>query len=117
MIIESQELPPIGTNAFALIAPERKECVIIDAPADAYEWALQVADEHDCDIIALMLTHGHWDHILDGHAFVKAGIPTYGHKADTEMFEAPARMSSYAIPGLEMLPVPITHWIEGGDTL
>lgn len=117
MIIESQELPPIGTNAFALIEPERKECVIIDAPADAYEWALQVADEHDCEIIALILTHGHWDHILDGHAFAKAGIPTYGHKADTEMFEAPAKMASYAMPGLEMLPVPIDHWIEGGDTL
>ncbi|MGJ8640060.1 MAG: MBL fold metallo-hydrolase [Opitutaceae bacterium] len=117
MIIESQELPPIGTNAFALIEPDRKECVIIDAPADAYEWALQVADEHDCEIVALLLTHGHWDHILDGHAFAAAGIPVYGHKADTEMFEAPARMASFAIPGLEMLPVPITTWIDGGETL
>ena len=117
MIIESQELPPIGTNAFALIEPVSKECVIIDAPAEAYSWATQIAEKHGCKIVALILTHGHWDHILDAHAFAKAGIPTYGHKADTEMFEAPARMSSYATPGLEMLPVPITNWIKGGDTL
>ncbi len=115
MIIESQELPPIGTNAFALIEPQLKECVIIDAPAEAYDWATRIAEQYGCKIVALILTHGHWDHILDGHRFAAAEIPIYGHQADTEMFEAPARMSSYAIPGLEMLPVPITHWIEGGD--
>ena len=79
MIIESQELPPIGTNAFALIESSRKECVIVDAPAEAYDWAMQVAQQHDCQIVALILTHGHWDHILDGHKFAAAGIPTYGH--------------------------------------
>lgn len=117
MIIESQELPPIGTNAIALIEPTLKECVIIDAPQEAYTWATHVAQKHGCKITALILTHGHWDHILDGHKFAAAGIPTYGHAADTEMFEAPAKMASYAIPGLEMLPVPIDHWIKGGDTL
>jgi hydroxyacylglutathione hydrolase len=117
MIIESQELPPIGTNAFALIEPSRKECVIVDAPAEAYDWAMQVAQQHDCQIVALILTHGHWDHILDGHKFAAAGIPTYGHLADTEMFAAPSKMASYAIPGLDLLPVPIDHWIKAGDTL
>tara|TARA_B110000208_G_scaffold25092_2_gene32301 strand:- start:14342 stop:14974 length:633 start_codon:yes stop_codon:yes gene_type:complete len=117
MIIESQELPPIGTNAFALIEPSRKECAIVDAPAEAYDWAMQVAQQHDCQIVALILTHGHWDHILDGHKFAAAGIPTYGHLADTEMFAAPSKMASYAIPGLELLPVPIDHWIKAGDTL
>lgn len=117
MIIESQELPPIGTNAIALIEPTRKECVIIDAPEEAYAWAQQVAEKHGCTIVALILTHGHWDHILDGHKFVSAGIPTYGHADDTRMFEAPALMASYAMPGLEMLPVPITHWVKAGDQL
>ena len=117
MIIESQELPPIGTNAFALIEPELKECVIIDAPAQAYDWALQVAEVHDCKIVALILTHGHWDHILDGHKFAEAGIPTYGHLDDTEMFASPSKMASYAIPGLELLELPITNWIKGGDRL
>lgn len=117
MIIESQELPPIGTNAFALIEPSRKECIIIDAPLDAYDWATRIAEKHGCSITALILTHGHWDHMLDGHKFATAGIPTYGHAEDTMMFESPSKMSSYAIPGLEMQPVPIRHWIKGGDML
>ena len=117
MIIESQELPPIGTNAFALIEPGLKECVIIDAPAEAYEWAVQVAEKHSCQIIALILTHGHWDHIIDAHAFADAGIPIYGHAEDRPLFEDPARMASFAIPGLELHPVAIQHWIEGGQNI
>ena len=117
MIIESQELPPIGTNAFALIEPKLKECVIIDAPAEAYEWAVQVAKKYSCQIIALILTHGHWDHILDGHKFAKAGIPTYGHADDKEMFASPAKMASYAIAGLELKELPINFWVKEGDQL
>jgi glyoxylase-like metal-dependent hydrolase (beta-lactamase superfamily II) len=117
MMIETQELPPIGMNAFALIEPELKQCVIIDAPAEAYDWALRVAGKHGCEITALILTHGHWDHILDGHKFAAAGIPTYGHKNDQEMFASPSKMASYAIPGLELEEVPIRNWIRGGDHL
>lgn len=117
MQIEFQELPPIGTNAFALIDTTLGECVIIDAPEDAYTWATQIADKHGCRIVGLILTHGHWDHILDAHKFSAAGIPTYGHLADKRFYETPELMTSYAIPGLAMKAVAIDHWIEGGQTI
>ncbi|MGB0409519.1 MAG: MBL fold metallo-hydrolase [Opitutales bacterium] len=117
MIIESQDLPPIGTNAFALIDSALKECVIIDAPAEAYDWARSVAEKHGCRIVALILTHGHWDHILDGWKFVEAGIPTYGHASDTKMFSEPSRMSSYAMPGITFKPVRIDNWVSDGRRL
>lgn len=117
MLIETQELPPIGTNAIALIDQDRKECVIIDAPAQAYDWACSIAAQYDCKVIALILTHGHWDHILDAHKFAAAAIPVYGHQDDTGMFESPSRMASFAIPGIELLPVAIDHWIEQGQKL
>ncbi|TVP79169.1 MAG: MBL fold metallo-hydrolase [Puniceicoccaceae bacterium] len=117
MLIESQELPPIGTNAFALIDTDLKQCIIIDAPAEAYEWATGVAQKHGCTIEALILTHGHWDHILDGYQFAAAGIPTYGHQDDAEMFASPSKMASYAMPGLEFQPVPINHWVRAGEVL
>ncbi|MFO8026553.1 MAG: MBL fold metallo-hydrolase [Opitutales bacterium] len=117
MMIETKELPPIGTNAMALLEPERKECVIIDAPAEAYPWARDLADRHDCKIVALILTHGHWDHILDAWKFAREGIPTYGHAEDELMFAEPSRMAAYAMPGLEFEPVRIDHWIEQGQEL
>ena len=117
MRIETQELPPIGTNAVALITTERKECGIIDAPAGAYEWACALADRHGCKLVALILTHGHWDHILDGWKFAEKGIPVYGHRDDSIMFAEPSRMASFAMPGLELKPVSIDHWVEQGQTL
>jgi len=117
MIIKFQSLPPIGTNAYALIEPDRRECVIVDAPAGAFEWATQVAENHDCEIVGLILTHGHWDHVLSGHQFVNARITTYGHADDKLLFEEPKKMARYALPGVDLLPVAIDHWIDGGDTL
>ena len=117
MLIEFQEFSPIGTNAFALVEPALGQCVVVDAPAEAYDWAVQISKKYDCQIIALILTHGHWDHIVDGHKFASAGISTYGHVGDRKMFASPSKMASYALPGLELNPVHILHWIKGGDTL
>lgn len=117
MQIESMELPPIGTNAFVVLDPSRGECVVVDAPSEAYNWACSVAREHQCSITALLLTHGHWDHILDAWRFAEAGVRTYGHRDDEALFAEPERMASYAIPGVALKPVPIDQWIAGGETL
>lgn len=117
MVIKSKELPPIGTHAYMLVEPERGECVVIDAPESAYDWALEIAEKHDCKMVALILTHGHWDHMLDAHKFSAAGIPTYAHPDDKRFFANPELMASYAFPGLEMCSLEIDHWIEGGQTL
>ncbi len=117
MEIHVQELPPIGTNAIVLIDPSQKSAWVIDAPQDAYRWATALATERGCTIEGLVLTHGHWDHIIDAHAFADAGIPIYGHAEDRPLFEDPARMASFAIPGLELRPVSVQDWIEGGQKL
>jgi len=117
MQIESRELPPIGTNAFLLADTGRKECIVVDAPLEAYRWATAMAQELGCRIAALILTHGHWDHILDAHHFAAAGVPVYGHANDRLFFEEPETMASYAIPGLEMKPAGITHWLEAGESI
>ena len=50
MLIEFQEFPPIGTNAFALVEPALGQCVVVDAPAEAYDWAVQLSNKYDCQI-------------------------------------------------------------------
>ena len=117
MIIKSQKLPPIGTNAYVWINEALSKCIVIDAPEGAFDWANEIAEEYNCTLSGLILTHGHWDHILDGHRFAAKKIPTYGHRDDADIFETPERMKRYSMPGLELLPVKISHWIKGGDVL
>ena len=117
MLIISQELPPIGTNAIALINTARSECIVIDAPQEAYNWAIKIARDHECEIVALILTHGHCDHIIDAHKFSTAGIQTFGHREDSQMFADPTIMMNYALPEIELLPVEINRWVEHGQHL
>lgn len=117
MRIFTKELPPIGTNAVLFIDEALGQSIVFDAPQGAYAWASALADKAGCKITGLILTHGHWDHIIDAHRFADAGIPTYAHREDALLFQSPDCMTEYAIPGLELMPVSIRHWLEAGSTV
>ena len=117
MEIHEQELPPIGTNAFLILERSRKTAFVVDAPAEAFAWASALATEHDCKIEALILTHGHWDHMAGAASMVSDDMVVVGHPDDKVLFEKPALMSSFAIPGVDFQPITITKWIEHGDKL
>ncbi len=116
MEILGYELPPIGTNAWLLLAPERGEAVLVDAPAMAWESIQPALKEKGCKLTALWLTHGHWDHMMGAAEFVRQGVPVWAHRADEPMLRDPRRMSSYSIPGLpEFEPVEVSRWLEHGE--
>ncbi|MGB0418936.1 MAG: MBL fold metallo-hydrolase [Opitutales bacterium] len=117
MIIESSDLPPIGTNAYCLLNPDTHSACVIDAPEGAYEWAHALAKQHDCRIEALVLTHGHWDHILDAHKFADNAYPIYGHKADEILFHEPEKMANFALPSIQLHPCKISKWLTPGTEL
>lgn len=115
--VEVFELPPIGTNCWLLSHPGSNEVVVVDAPLNAFATVERHLVKSGLRATALLMTHGHWDHTLDGWRFNQLGIPSYGHRQDQDFFENPAVMSSYSIPGLEMKPMQIDHWVGQGDTL
>ena len=97
--IRTFELPPIGTNAFWVGNPENKQALLIDAPATAFAVAEAVSNELGYQLQALLLTHGHFDHIMDLKAFNLGGIPVYAHAADRQMIESP-KIQSSLLPGI-----------------
>lgn len=108
----------IQTNAFLLSDSSLGEAVLIDAPHFALDEIKSALVEDGCALKALLLTHGHYDHIGDAAKIRKTGVPVYGHLADKDLFEDPARMLPYAYPSdIQLDGFEIDHWVSEGDML
>lgn len=61
-MIRSVVLGPVQTNVYFIINDVTKECVIAD-PADSPEVIIRLIKENGLIPAAIILTHGHYDHI------------------------------------------------------
>lgn len=108
---------PIETNAWLLINEDNKKAVLFDAPPQSYNFIMNKLQEEDCELEALFITHGHWDHMLDTYHFAADGIPVYGHRDSIPFIENPETMSNYAMPGLAWKGSSISNLVEEGDSV
>ena len=111
------ELPPIGTNAYLVLNEALGKAALFDAPLEAWNTFSRVRKEKNCELEALYLTHGHWDHILDVTKFAEKGVEIFGHTQDVEIIQSPARMANFAMPGVELAPGRVDHFLEDGDQI
>ncbi|MGC9450118.1 MAG: MBL fold metallo-hydrolase [Oceanipulchritudo sp.] len=115
--IRTYELPPIGTNCFLVSNPERGETAVFDAPLNAWATVEREAVRTGYRIGGLYLTHGHWDHTLDGGRFNEQEIPVHAHAGDRMFYEKPEVMGVFSMPGIEMKPVRVETWLEHGQRI
>jgi hydroxyacylglutathione hydrolase len=81
-----------GTNCFVVAPAAGEECVIIDPGQDAERGIDEILREHRLRPVAVLLTHGHIDHIWSVVPVCGAkNIAAYIHPADREMLSDPAR--------------------------
>lgn len=82
-------------NCFVLAAAAGGPCVVVDPGENAEEPLAEVLREHRLDPVAVLLTHGHFDHIFavapvcDGN-----DIPAYIHPEDRVLLTDPLRALS-----------------------
>ncbi len=117
MQIQIFPLPPIATNAYLLNAPGSNAAVLVDAPPDALAEITPALKKQGLRLTALLLTHGHWDHMADAAACRAAGAVVYAHAADREWIENPMIQEDFLIPGIEIEPVKIDHFLTPGKIL
>ena len=72
----------IQANTYFLYDPDKKTALLIDASADLEEISL-AEKETGCALKAILLTHGHFDHILTlSHLVDTYHCPVFIHKGD-----------------------------------
>lgn len=84
--IKKITLGELKTNCYIVWDTTTKDAIIID-PADCPEIILSELKSNEINARAVLLTHGHFDHIGACHKLQKHGIKIYIHKGDAKKCE------------------------------
>lgn len=104
----------LETNAVLVVDPTTHEALLIDTPPESHDALIDATRETNAAVRSIVLTHTHWDHIVDANA-VRSSLdaPILAHPMATERLAAPG---SSAIP-YAIEPIAPDDDLEEGDTV
>jgi glyoxylase-like metal-dependent hydrolase (beta-lactamase superfamily II) len=99
MKIERFVMGMVGTNCYLIINEETKQTVLVD-PADCPKKLTDHIEEDGLQLEAILLTHGHYDHIMGIDALrAHYPVPVYAHEAEEAVLTDPhANLSDMSSP-------------------
>lgn len=87
--IKLMVLGQVSTNCYILYREDSKKAVVFD-PADAPEHIENVLAELGLELEAVLLTHGHFDHIMAANKLKeKYGVQVIAHEEEAEIAKEP----------------------------
>lgn len=90
---------PVDTNGFFVHDQTSNQAVIIDAPMGSTQWFLDMAQSLNANIVALLLTHSHWDHTADMPELKRiTQAPLYLHPLDEYRLLDPNQYTGFRLP-------------------
>lgn len=93
------------SNCYIIKSPEAQETIVID-PGDQVNTIEKYLKENDLDCKAILLTHGHFDHISAATKLKNlTDAPIYAHEAEVELLLDP-ELNASAYMGEEISVTP-----------
>lgn len=114
--LETMVLGMVETNCYLMMNRETKELLIVD-PADQAERVAEKIRVLDAKPLAILLTHGHFDHIgAAGKLAERYGIPVCILRQEEELVENAGLNASLMMTGRSITLTP-DHLLEDGEIL
>jgi hydroxyacylglutathione hydrolase len=105
---------PIGTNCYIVRKPGADEAVVVDPGGEAPRILLAL-EEMGARCTAILITHGHWDHLGAVAELADAtGAPAHMARAERTLLE---RLDDISPAELGLRPHSPDVLLEGGETL
>ena len=116
MIFDTLPTGPLEVNCYIVGCEETKKAAVIDPGGDVPR-IQQLLDKHELELVMIINTHGHFDHIGGNRELLEAsGAELIIHRDDRPVLDR-AREHAAAF-GLQAEPPPApTRELSGGETL
>jgi glyoxylase-like metal-dependent hydrolase (beta-lactamase superfamily II) len=114
-VIDQLPLGPLETNCY-LVRAERgaPEALVVDPSGTATDIRLELAS-HGARCAAILVTHGHFDHILGLADLAEGtGAPVYAPAGERALLETP---DAFTPAGLRVRPWAADVLLRGGESL
>ena len=92
---------PLGVNTYVVGAEGGSSCLLIDPGVEADQVAKAVGDRR---VDAVLLTHGHFDHMLYARHWLDLGAKLYVHTLDAQALRSPSLNLSQVVNTQLVLP-------------
>lgn len=101
---------PLGVNTYVVGAVGGSECLLIDPGAEAERVQKAVGQR---TVMAVLLTHGHFDHMLYAQHWLDQGARLYIHEDDAQALRSPSLNLSSVVNRQLVLPQADVLLAEG----
>lgn len=116
IIVEKYQLGMVRTNCYLIYNDETSEVIIVD-PADNAKMIEQLIEEKNLNLQAILLTHGHFDHILAANELRDTyQVPIVAHEAENQILADPSLNLSIGMGG-EPCIVKADRFVKDGEVL
>ncbi len=115
MKIDSLILGMVSTNCYIVSDEITKEAIVID-PADQADKIIEFLEHEQLSLQAILLTHGHFDHIMGVEELKKHfGVKVYASMAEEKLLLNPGWNCSIQIA--KNVSIIADEWVEEGNQL
>lgn len=113
--LKNFNLNPYSQNTYIYYHRDTNKAVIIDAGLSKTQLVKHVANH---DIQAIILTHGHFDHIFSLAKLKElTNAPVYAYADEQMLLEDPAINLSAMTDDSKAIHATADHWVRHGDTI